>query len=269
MTHLRSGKIALITGASSGIGEALALDFARRGIHVALVGRRADALESVAERARALGAGALVLPGDVSDRAFAESAVQRTIEAFGALDLLVHSAGISMWSRFDEVSDLDLFERIMDVNYLGAVYFTYFALPYLRTRGGDIIAISSHTGITGVPTRTGYAASKHALQGFFDSLRIELRDTSMNILVISPGFVDTPIRENILGGDGKKAGYQGRASEEPMPLDEAIRQILEAIEGRKRELVMTGRARFGRFLRLIAPGLVDRIAAKAVGDPGH
>src|SRR5690554_5546365 len=269
MTHLRSGKIALITGASSGIGEALALDFARRGIHVALVGRRADALESVAERARALGAGALVLPGDVSDRAFAESAVQRTIEAFGALDLLVHSAGISMWSRFDEVSDLDLFERIMDVNYLGAVYFTYFALPYLRTRGGDIIAISSHTGITGVPTRTGYAASKHALQGFFDSLRIELRDTSMNILVISPGFVDTPIRENILGGDGKKAGYQGRASEVPMPLDDAIPQILEAIEGRKRELVMTGRARFGRFLRLIAPGLVNRIAAKAVGDPGH
>src|SRR5690606_16337140 len=134
---------------------------------------------------------------------------------------------------------------------------------------GQIVAVSSLTGITGVPTRTAYAASKHAMQGFFDSLRIELRETGINVLVVSPGFVDTPIRDKVIGADGKEQGYQGRTSEKPMSVEECVAQIVSALDRRERELVMTARGKLGRALRLVAPGLVDAIAAKAVGDPGR
>jgi short-subunit dehydrogenase len=269
MSDRLEGQRALVTGASSGIGEALAVALAGRGVRTALVGRRARELERVAARCEAAGAASIVIPGDVSEPAFAKEAVARTVEAFSGLDVLVNNAGISMWARFDELEDLSLFERLMQVNFLGAVYFTHAALPHVRASRGQLVAVSSLTGITGVPTRTAYAASKHAMQGFFDSLRVELRETGVNVLVVSPGFVDTPIREKILGPDGSAQGYQGRATETPMPLDVAVAQIMRAIERRERELVMTSKARIARFVRLVAPELVDALAAKAVGDPGR
>jgi NAD(P)-dependent dehydrogenase (short-subunit alcohol dehydrogenase family) len=269
MSKAFTGQRALITGASSGIGEELAVALAARGVRTALVGRRQKELERVAERCRAAGAPSIVVPGDVSEPGFANEAVKATVDAFSGLDILVNNAGISMWARFDEIEDVSIFERLMKVNFLGAVYFTHAALPYVRESRGQLVAVSSLTGITGVPTRTAYSASKHAMQGFFDSLRVELRETGVNVLVVSPGFVDTPIREKVLGADGSEQGYRGRVSEEPMPLPVAVAQIVRAIERRDRELVMTARARVGRFLRLVAPGVVDGIAAKAVGDPGR
>jgi short-subunit dehydrogenase len=269
MSNPLDGQRALITGASSGIGEELAVALAARGVRSALVGRRASELERVAARCQAAGAASIVIPGDVSEPELAKEAVARTVESLGGLDLLVNNAGISMWARFDEIEDLALFERLMRVNFFGAVYFTHAALPHVRASRGQLVAVSSLTGITGVPTRTAYAASKHAMQGFFDSLRVELRETGVNVLVVSPGFVDTPIREKILGADGREEGYRGRATETPMPLDVAVAQIVRAIERRDRELVMTSKARIARLVRLLAPSLVDSLAARAVGDPGR
>ena len=165
--------------------------------------------------------------------------------------------------RFEEVKDLTLFERIMQVNYLGSVYCTHYALPYLKTSQGLLVAISSLSGKIGVPTRSGYAASKHAMQGFFDSLRIELRGTGVDVLVVSPGFVATDIRNRILGADGKPivAGLP-KGQKNLMSVEECVHQIVRAMQGRKRELVMTSQGHLSRWLQLIAPDLLDRIVAQ-------
>jgi short-subunit dehydrogenase len=152
----------------------------------------------------------------------------------------------------------------MRVNYLGAVYCTHHALPHLKKTGGLLVAVSSLTGKTGVPTRTGYAASKHAMQGFFDSLRIELYGSGVDVLVVSPGFVATDVRAHAFGPDGKALGESPRHERNNMPLDECVRQIVAAMSERRRELVMTRQARVGLILKLFAPGLVDKIAAGAV-----
>jgi short-subunit dehydrogenase len=262
-------KVCVITGASSGIGRALAVELARRGGRVVLAARRAGALAEVAEACRAAGGEAEAVPTDVTDPDQCAALVDRARAAFGGIDLLVNNAGIGMWSRFDQVTDLSIFETIMRVNYLGAVYLTWHALPVLKQRRGLICAISSLTGKTGVPTRTGYAASKHALQGFCDSLRIELRNTGVDVLVVSPGFVATDIRAKVLGGDGAPIGEsprdEGRGT---MSVDECVGKIVRAIDERKRELVMTPEAKVGMAIKLVAPGLVDRMAARALNDPG-
>jgi short-subunit dehydrogenase len=147
------------------------------------------------------------------------------------------------------------------------VYCTYYALPYLKKSRGLIVAVSSLTGKTGVPTRSGYAASKHAMQGFFDTLRIELMDTGVDVLVVSPGFVATDIRARAFGSDGLPKGESPREEARgTMTVDECVRQIVRSMEKRQRELVMTTQGKLGLWLKLIAPGLVDRIAARAVQE---
>ena len=263
-THPLRGQSVLLTGASSGIGRELALVLARQGARLALAARSRDALEEVATACRALGAEALVLPTDVTDSQACGRAVEATVAALGGLDVLVNNAGLSMWARFEEITDLSLFERIMRVNYLGAVYCTHHALPHLKQRRGLLVAISSLTGKTGVPTRSAYAASKHAMQGFFDTLRIELRGR-VDVLVVSPGFVATGVRERALGADGQPLRQsprdEGRGT---MSATECADRIAAAMERRDRELTMTAQGRVGLWLKLLAPGLVDRMAAHAV-----
>jgi short-subunit dehydrogenase len=184
--------------------------------------------------------------------------------AFGRLDTLVNNAGASMWARFEEIEDVSVLERIMRVNYMGAVYCTRHALQYLRESRGRIVGISSLAGRTGVPTRTGYAASKHAMTGFFDSLRIELADSGITVTMIYPGFVATGIRENATGPDGRPIMVSPVKEGEVMSVEDCARRIVRAIERREREVVMTARGRMGLWLKLFAPGLVDRIARRAI-----
>jgi short-subunit dehydrogenase len=259
------GKTVVITGASSGIGEELAVVLASRGANLVLAARREEELARVAKRCEQAGGRALSVPTDVSEQESCRCMVERAVESFGGLDLLVNNAGITMRARFDEVTDLSLYERLMRVNYLSAVYCTHYALPHLKTRKGLLVAISSLTGKTGVPTRTAYAASKHAMQGFFDSLRVELLGSGVDVLVVSPGFVDTPIRSSAVGPDGKPVTQSKRdESGDTMDVHTCVAQIVSAIGRRQRELVMTARGRVGVFLKLVAPGLVDRIALKAI-----
>jgi short-subunit dehydrogenase len=259
------GKSVIVTGASAGIGEALAVALSARGANVALAARDAQALERVKARCEAAGGKALVVPTDVGDPEACRQLVERTVAAFGGVDVLVNNAGITMHSRFEDVKDLDLFERIMRINYLGAVHCTFHALPHLKARKGLLVAVSSLTGKTGVPTRTGYAASKHAMQGFFDSLRIELLGTGTDVLVVSPGFVATDIRARALGPEGKPLGASQRDESGPtMDVETCAHIILRAMEKRERDVVMTLTGRVGQVLKLVAPGLLDRLAARAI-----
>jgi len=259
------GNVVAITGASSGIGRELALQIAARGARLALGARDLSRLSEVArECAERGGAEAIAVRTDVSDEASCRAFVEAAIRQFGRIDTLVNNAGIGMWARVDELADASVFERLMRVNYLGAVWCTYHALPHLRRSRGRIVAVSSLTGKTGVPTRSGYAASKHAMHGFFDSLRIELRGTGVSVTIVCPGFVATEIRERNLGPDGRPLGTSPVREAEAMTAGECARRIVRALERREREVVMTARGRAGQWLRLLAPGLVDRIAARAI-----
>jgi short-subunit dehydrogenase len=259
------GKSVIVTGASTGIGRGLSEELAARGARLSLAARDAATLAEVAARCRAVGGEAIAVATDVADPESCRRLVDETVRAFGGVDALVNNAGISMWARFEQVTDLSIYDRLMQVNYLGAVYCTHFALPHLRARGGLLVAVASLTARTAVPTRTGYAASKHAMQGFFDSLRIELRGSGVDVLVVSPGFVATDLRVRSLGADGRprEATEEGRGM---MSVEECSRRIARAMERREREVVMTARARFGLWLRLLAPGLLDALAARAVGE---
>jgi short-subunit dehydrogenase len=257
-------KVVIITGASSGIGRELAHQLADRDAWLVLAARREDRLESVKVECLQRGGRAIVVPTDVCEPYQCARLVQRTLEAFGRIDVLVNDAGITMWATFDEVSDLAIFDQIMRTNYLGSVYCTYYALPSLKQFHGQIVGISSLTGKTGVPTRSGYAASKHAMAGFFDSLRIEMAPYGVSVSMIYPGFVASEVRAQALGPDGKSLVTSPVKEGQVMTAQTCARLILEVMQNRKRELVMTLRGKLGQWLKLIAPALVDRIASQAI-----
>jgi short-subunit dehydrogenase len=256
--------VVVITGASKGIGAELARQLAARGAKLVLAARNLPELEAVAAQCRASGAAVVTVKADVAVERDCQAVIAGAVLAFGRVDALVNNAGMSMWARFEEIRDLTVLERIMQVNYMGAVYCTHHALPYLREARGRLVGISSLAGRTGVPTRTGYAASKHAMTGFFDSLRIELEGSGVTVTMIYPGFVATGIRENATGPDGLPILVSPVREGEVMSAAECAARIVRAIERREREVVMTARGRIGLWLKLLAPSLVDRIARRAI-----
>ena len=257
-------KVVVITGASRGIGRELACRLAEQGAKLSLAARDVEQLGAVQAECEKLGGQVIAVPTDVAEQAGCEALMRKTVEAFGGIDVLVNNAGTSMWAYFDEVTDLSIFEKIMRVNYLGSVYCTHYALPYLKASRGQIVAVSSLTGKNGVPTRSGYAASKHAMVGFFDTLRIELAPEGVSVTIIYPGFVATQTRKHAFGPDGKPLGESPVREGEIMTVEECVDLMLPAIQKRKRELVMTFRAKVGQYVKLFAPGLVDQIARKAI-----
>ncbi len=260
--------VVLLTGASSGIGRALALALGAQRAKLALVGRDEGALEQVASLCRAQGAEAVVLAADVGIESDATAIVDRTVAAFGRLDLLLLNAGQDMWARLDEVADPSIFERLMRVNYLGPVWTTWRALPHLRESRGRIVVMSSLAGLTGVPTRTGYSATKHALHGFFDSLRVELAGSGVSVTLVCPDFVLSEIHRRALGPDGKPLGTSPMQESKIMTAERCAALALAAAAKRKRMVLLSARGKVGRWVRMFAPRLIDRIAARAVAR-GH
>jgi short-subunit dehydrogenase len=264
MNDVYAGKVVVVTGASQGIGRALCLELAAQRPRLVLAARDESALAAVATECRLRGAETLVVPTDVSDEAACRRLVERTTETFSALDVLVNNAGIGMVARFEEVSDLAPYERLLRVNVLGSIYPTFHALPHLRRARGQIVVVSSLTGLLGVPTRTAYAATKHAQIGFFDSLRVELRGSGVSVTVVCPYFVRSEIRRRSAGPDGKTLAASPVHEDAVMSAEECARLMVRAMERRQRMLVMTLKGKLGRFLRLVAPGLVDRMVARSV-----
>jgi len=259
-----TGKTVLITGASTGIGRALALELASAGTQLSLNARDEDRLGQAARACAALGAEVLAVPGDVSLPADCPRIVQRTLERFQKLDVLVNNAGMTMWARFDALEDLEPLERLLAVNYLGAARMTAAALPYLKNSRGLIVAVASIAGLTGVPERTGYAASKHAMVGFFESLRIELRGSGVDVTIVAPDFVVSELHKGALGADGRPLGKTPMDEPHIMTSEQCARLMVRAMRRRTRLLITSRRGRFGRWARLVAPALVDRIAERAI-----
>lgn len=256
----------IVTGASTGIGEALALALSRRGARLLLCGRDAAKLDAVTAACAKLGASAAAQVADVSIPADCRRLVERAETEFGGIDVLVNNAGRTMWARFDALTDLEIFEQLLRVNYLGAVHLTKYALPALKTSRGLIVAVASVAGFTGVPERTAYCGSKHALVGFMDSLRIELAGSGVDVTVIAPDFVLSETHKHAIGADGRPLGVSPMQTSKIMTAADCAAHIVDAIERRKRLAILSARGRAGRWLKLIAPGLIDRIAAKAIRD---
>ncbi|HIC68295.1 MAG TPA: SDR family oxidoreductase [Candidatus Latescibacteria bacterium] len=256
-------KSVVITGASSGLGAALGLELARAGARVALFSPESERLKEVAERCAEAGAQALAVIGDVTLPDDCRRLMEETVAEFGGIDYLIANAGISMWAKFEDVEDLGVFRKLMEVNYQGAVNCAYHALPHLKQRRGMLVAITSIQSKIGVPLHTGYVASKHALQGFCESLRMELDldGAGVDILTVLPHWLrGTELREHALSKEGKELGTSSRKhSSESVSVEDACKAILKAMRKRKRELVIPWKLKLLLGLNLIRPQLAESI----------
>lgn len=253
-------RVLVITGASDGIGAALARELAPERPDLVLAARSASPLESVAADCRARGAHALAVPTDVTDDDQCRALIECALAQFGRLDVVVNNAGVSMHAWFEDTTDFSTYEKLLRVNFLSCVALTRYALPHLKRARGLIVGVSSLAGKTGVPARTAYCASKFALSGFFEALRIELAGTGVDVTMIFPGVVATATRRRGFDGHGRPAGVSGLDEANAMPVEQCARQIAAAMRARKRELVMTAEAKVGLWLKMLAPALVDRMA---------
>ena len=262
-------KVVVITGASEGIGRALAVAMAPLGCKLVLSARNQQRLDSLADELKTITrTPPLVVATDVTNIADCQTLIETSVAHFGGIDILVNNAGMTMWSRFDELNDLSILSQVMAVNYLGPAYLTHCALPYLKAGQGQIVVVASVAGLTGVPTRSGYSASKHAVVGFFDSLRIELIEDNVAVTIICPDFVVSQIHKRALDGQGKPLGRSPMQEAKIITAEQCAQMMLPAIAGRKRLLITSTRGRLGRWFKIIAPGLIDKIARKAIAS-GH
>ncbi|MBI2807571.1 MAG: SDR family oxidoreductase [Planctomycetes bacterium] len=231
------GKSVLITGASSGIGRGVALRLAGLGAQIGLVARNQDALELVRKEIAAAGGTAVVLPADVTDAEQVRASVEGMIAQFGQLDILLASAGLSLRAYF-ESCQLEALERVMRVNFFGALYATHFALPHVKKAKGSLVAVSSLTGKRGIPSYAIYGASKFAIQGLYEALELELRPDGVHVGVVSPAFVDTPLRANVLGPDGQPWANPPAPPFRVWPVEKCVDRIIRLLVKRKRQTLM-------------------------------
>ncbi len=265
MSDAHRGRSVVITGASAGLGAELARAFAAGGANLTLLARRQDRLEQVAAECRQLGADVCAVVGDVTviddGRRLAEAAV----EAHGGIDCLIANAGLSMWAPFEDITDLTLFRRLMEVNYLGAVHCVHAALPALQARGGLFVAISSIQGRIGVPNHTGYVAAKHALQGFCNTLRLEQAGRVHVMTVLLHWLRGTELRSHAFAADGTAMGESRRGhSSESVSLDAASAAILRGVAQRQRELVIPWKLRALATLHALRPTAAEAIVQRAM-----
>jgi NAD(P)-dependent dehydrogenase (short-subunit alcohol dehydrogenase family) len=262
-------QVAIVTGASAGIGRALALLLAQQGAKVAVAARRIDRLEQVAGECRRMGAGALAVPTDVSQEDQCRALVERSVAAFGRLDLLVCNAGIAATALLEEFTDLSLFRKTVDTNLYGAIFCTYYALPHLKQARGRIVAVSSLGGKTAIPYNTPYCASKYGMHGFYDALRMELSRSGVSVTVVCPWWVATEFHTAQLDKNGVPRGVErGKDlyTSRTMSAERCAQIILDAGYKRRREVVM-GPGRLAVWLKMLAPGFLDWLSIKVFLEP--
>ncbi len=254
-----SNKIVVVTGGSDGIGKALVEALLNEGAKVAACGRSHDKLYHL----QTLHAGKplFVFPADVSNEQDCEKFVNETVQTFGGIDVLINNAGISMRALFNE-TDLQTLRNVMDINFWGTVYCTKYALPFILKTKGTVAAISSIAGYRGLPGRTGYSASKFAVNGFFESLRTELLNSGVNIMWVCPGFTASNIRNAALDKNAHPQGASPMEETAMMSAGECAAHILSGIEKRKRNLVLTASDKRTVFINRMFPALADKLTRK-------
>ncbi|MCE7862252.1 MAG: SDR family oxidoreductase [Bacteroidetes bacterium CHB5] len=251
-------KVVIITGGSSGIGLALAEKFGNEGSKVLITGRNLESLEKAVKDLRERGITISAFQADVSKEADNKAMADAAIQQYGTIDILINNAGISMRALFTEV-DLAVVRNVMDINFYGAVYATRYCLPEIIKNKGSVIGISSIAGFRGLPGRTGYSASKFALNGFLEVLRTELLKSGVHVLTACPGFTASNIRMRALTKDGSVQGKSPRVEENMMTARECAGHIYKAVVKRKRTLILTGQGKFTVWLNKLWPSLADKL----------
>ncbi len=258
MSKLKN-KVVVITGASSGIGKACAIEFAKRGATVVLAARQLDVLRQLSKEINATHhVQTLALACDVTNQDDCEHLMQKTLDTFGSIDVLINNAGISMRALFHEL-DLEVIRKVMDINFWGTVYCTRFAINEIIKSKGSIVGVSSIAGYKGLPGRTGYSASKFAMQGFLESLRIENLKNGVHVLLACPGFTASNIRNVALAKDAQPQGESSMEEAKMMTPDEVARLIANAVEKRKRDLIITSLGKITVWLNKLFPSLADKL----------
>ncbi|WP_425635770.1 SDR family oxidoreductase [Algoriphagus yeomjeoni] len=251
-------KVVIITGASSGIGESCAFAFGKAGAKIVITGRNQDKLDSVKAKMEAEGIEVLAISADAAVIDDNERMAQATLAKFGKIDILINNAGITMRALFENL-DFEVFHKVMNTNFWGAVYATKFCLPSILEQKGSVIGISSVNGFRGTPARTAYTASKYAMNGFFESLRTEVMKKGVHVLVACPGFTASNIRKNALDAHGALQGESPRDESKMMSSEEVAERILKATLKRKRDLTLTTQGWWLKFLNKWMPGRLDYI----------
>lgn len=251
-------KVVIITGASSGIGKALAFEMAARKAKVVIAARSADKLAGIEAEITKSGGQVLAVPADVSSEEDCSQLIKTAVAHYGQIDVLVNNAGVSMRALFKDL-DLKVIRRLMDVNFWGTVYCTKYALPYLLKANGTVVGVSSVAGFKGLPGRTGYSASKFAIQGFLETLRIENRKTGLHVLIACPGFTSSNIRNTALSANGSMQGESPMDEKSLMPSEKVAVKIADAIVKRKRIVVMTAVGWWTVSINKLLPGFIDKM----------
>lgn len=254
------GKTIWITGASSGIGEAFAKAFYKQGANLILSSRRKEALIEVKNSLGSQTKNVKIVPLDLTKSETFADKTDEALAAFGQIDVLINNGGVSQRATVLE-SEMETYRRLMEINYFGAVGLTKQVLPHMVERkSGHIIVTSSVAGKIGTKYRSGYAASKHAVQGFFNSLRQEMYEHHVDVTLLCPGFIKTNISKNALTGDGSKFNKMGDAHSNAMTADEMVKKVMPKINARKEEIYVTGfKEGLAIWVQRISPTLLNKI----------
>ncbi|MCX6291968.1 MAG: SDR family oxidoreductase [Bacteroidetes bacterium] len=264
-------KIIVITGASSGIGKSCAEVFAKAGSKLVIAARNAESLALVENELKKI-TEVISVVADVSKEEDCRKLVEATVNRFGCIDVMICNAGISMRALFEQ-ADLSVLKKLMDTNFWGTVYCTKHALPHLLRSKGSVVGISSIAGKKGLPGRSGYSASKFAIEGFLESLRVENLKKDLHVLVACPGFTASGIRESSLTSDGSKQATSPRDEKKMMTPEVVAEHVYKAVVKRKRDLILTVNGRLTVWLDKFFPSLLDSMVfnhlAKEKDSPFH
>ncbi len=257
------GKCVVVTGASSGIGEALAREYAALGARVVLGARQEDKLKSITAEIKAAGGEASYSVVDVVKVEECEALMKCAIDNYGSIDVLICNAGLSMRALFDDL-DLGVLHRLMDVNFWGCVNCVKYALPHIQASRGSIVGVSSVAGLHGLPARTGYSASKYAMTGFLETIRIENMKKGVRVMIACPGFTASNVRLSALTADGSNQGETPRDEGKMMTAQEVARIIIRDTQRGKRLSLMEFNGRATHFLKKFVPAFLDKMFYSAM-----
>ncbi|MFH0864773.1 MAG: SDR family oxidoreductase [Bacteroidota bacterium] len=256
-------KVIIITGASSGIGEALAYEFAAKDCKIVIASRNIKKLLEVESRIRKTCTNALSVKADVSIETDCVNIINMAVQKYGTVDVLINNAGVSMRALFEKL-DLKVIKQLMDINFWGTVYCTKYALPYLLQNKGSVVGVSSIAGFKGLPGRTGYSASKFAMHGFLEALRIENLKKDLHVMIACPGYTESNIRNTALTKDGSMQGESPLEERKLMTSEEVARRIVKGVECRKHRLVMTSQGKMAVLLNKFFPKMTDRMVFNTI-----
>lgn len=261
MSNRFKDKVVIVTGASSGIGEAIARLFSAKGSKVVLAARSEDNLKKIVDDIHSLHQTASYVVTDVSREDDCKKLIEFTVNEYGTIDILINNAGLSMRAGFQEV-ELFVLKRLMEVNFWGTVYCTKYALPYLIKNRGTLVGVSSVAGFHGLPGRTGYSASKFAMHGFLETIRIENLRNGLHVMILAPGFTSSEIRKHALTANGSEQGVSPLNEKKLMSSEYVAKRLLRAIIWKKRNKLLTWDGRLTALFQRILPEFVDWIYYK-------